>query len=146
MTKQTKHAAQIAASALLDAARAATRTGPPAERGKVEQHIATVEAHERRNRHAKRGSPEQEASNAVVQLQVRESLAAVCLHVLITEKADGLEAISKAVERNPGEPTDRDEVEMALGLLEVYGVADRTPERSWSATLPARMTLTRLSF
>jgi hypothetical protein len=146
MTKQTKPTAQIAASALMDAARAATRTGPPAERGKVEQHIATVEAHEHRDRHAKRGSPEQEASNAVVQLQVCESLAAVCLHVLITEKADGLEAISKAVERNPGKPTDRHEVEVALGLLEVYGAADRTQDGGWAATLPARVTAERLSF
>lgn len=146
MTKQTEHAAQIAASALLDAARAATRTGPPAERSKVEQHIAVVEAHEHSNRHTKRGSPEQEASNAVVQFQEREALAAVCLHVLVTEKAGGFEAITKTVERDPGKPDERDEVEVALGLLEVYGAAERTPEGDWAATLPARVTAARLSF
>jgi len=145
MTKQTKRAAQAAASALLDAARAAARTGPPADRSKVEQHIATVEAHEHSHRHTRRGSPEQEASNAVVQLQEREALAAVCLHVLVTEKAGGFEAITKTVERDPDKPDERDEVEVALGLLEVYGVADRTPAGGRIATLPARMAA-RLSF
>jgi hypothetical protein len=146
MTKQTEPAAQVGASALLDAARAATRTGPPAERGKVEQHVAAVEADEHSNRYIKRGSPQQEPSNPIKQLQVREALAAVCLHVLVTDKADGLEAISKAVERNPGKTDDRDEVEVALGLLEVYGVANRTPQGGWVATLPARVTAARLSF
>ncbi len=52
-------------------------------------------------------------------------MAAVLLHVLVSEARDGFTAIrlAEACERDPGDAADLDEVEAALGVLLSDGLA-----------------------
>lgn len=86
-----------------------------------------------------------EAPNAGKKLERADALAAVVLHVLVTENSDKFQQIASSVERDTNKPEDRAEVELALRLLELYELAVRVADGRWVATLAARKA-TDLSF
>lgn len=60
-----------------------------------------------------------------------DPLAAVVLHVLVSEARNGLTAaqVASACERDPGDPADLDEVEAALEVLLNDGLAENQEDR-----------------
>ena len=86
-----------------------------------------------------------EAPNASERLERADALAAVVLHVLVTEELTEFEQIAESVERDTSKPEERAEVDLALRLLELYELAAHAASGHWRATLAARKA-TDLSF
>lgn len=69
-----------------------------------------------------------------------DQLAAVVIHVLVTEGGEQgmtVEQVDRECERDTEHEADREEVQLALRLLELYELAVHVGER-WIATLAAR--------
>jgi hypothetical protein len=73
-------------------------------------------------------------------------LAAVVLHTLVSEGRDGLSAahVARACERDPTDPAEMREIEVALAILLDDGLALHTGEL-WAPTRPA-LRASELSF
>jgi hypothetical protein len=81
-----------------------------------------------------------EVPNAQRRHEYADQLAAVVIHVLVTEGGEqgmAAEQVARECERDAEHEADREEVQLALRLLELYELAVRVKGR-WVATLPAR--------
>lgn len=81
-----------------------------------------------------------EVTEAQSRHEYADQLAAVVIHVLVTEGGEQgmtVERAPRECERDTEHEADREEVQLALRLLELYELTVRTGKR-WVATLPAR--------
>jgi hypothetical protein len=68
-------------------------------------------------------------------------LAAVVVHVLVTKGGESgmtVEHVARECERDAEHEADREEVQLALRLLELYELAIRATDSRWVATSAAR--------
>jgi hypothetical protein len=76
----------------------------------------------------------------ITEPQDPDLLAAVVLHVLVTEGAEGisLEQVAQVCERDPADQAERQEVQTALEILERDELALREPDSSGVRFKPTR--------